>query len=107
MIHRVGENMMEWSHVMLLRGGLLQESGMVQKPRILVNSGRAEDSIRRTAMRGVFGVTGVASPGHAYRGISHEPRRAHCFSVKSGYVGAAQSKAPGLCGVMATAREAK
>ena len=44
MIHRVGENMMEWSHVMLLRGGLLQESGMVQKPRILVNSGRDESS---------------------------------------------------------------
>ena len=27
----------------------------------------AEGSIRRTAMRGVFGIAGVASPGHAHR----------------------------------------
>ena len=41
----------------------------------------AEGSIRRTVRRGVFGITGVASPGHAYKGISREPRRARCFSV--------------------------
>lgn len=41
----------------------------------------AEGSIRYTAMRGDTGIAGVASPGHAYQGISREPRRACCFSV--------------------------
>ena len=41
----------------------------------------AEGSIRRTVMRGVFGIAGVASPGHAYQGTSREPRRAACFSA--------------------------
>src|SRR5271167_3753152 len=40
----------------------------------------AEGSIRHTVRRGVFGITGVASPRHAYQGISREPRRAPCFS---------------------------
>lgn len=40
-----------------------------------------EGSIRHTEMRGVSGIAGVASPGHAYKGTSREPRRAHCFSV--------------------------
>ena len=40
----------------------------------------AEGSIRYTVMRGVSGIAGVASPGHAYKGISREPRRASCFS---------------------------
>lgn len=41
----------------------------------------AEGSIRRTATRGTAGIAGVSSPGHAYQGISREPRRASCFSV--------------------------
>ena len=40
-----------------------------------------EGSIRHTAMRGVSGVAGVASTGHAYPGTSREPRRAPCFSA--------------------------
>ena len=59
----------------------------------------AEDSIQHTVMRGGAGIAGVASPGHVYKGISREPRRAHCFSVTFGYVGAAQTKAPGLWSV--------
>jgi hypothetical protein len=42
---------------------------------------QAEGSIRRTAMRGVLGIAGVASPGHAYKGTFREPRRAPCFSA--------------------------
>ena len=41
----------------------------------------AEGSIRYAVMRGVAGIAGVASPRHAYQGISREPRRAPCFSV--------------------------
>ena len=41
----------------------------------------SEGSIRCTVMRGVAGIAGVASPGHAYKGLSREPRRASCFSV--------------------------
>ena len=41
----------------------------------------AEGSIRYAVTRGVAGIAGVASPGHAYQGISREPRRAPCFSV--------------------------
>lgn len=41
----------------------------------------AEGSIWRTVMRGAAGIAGVSSPGHAYKGISREPRRASCFSV--------------------------
>ena len=41
----------------------------------------AEGSIRHTVMRGVIGIAGVASPGHAYQGTSREPRRAPCFSA--------------------------
>jgi len=41
----------------------------------------AEGSIRRTVTRGAAGIAGVSSPGHAYKGISREPRRASCFSV--------------------------
>jgi hypothetical protein len=41
----------------------------------------AEGSIRYAVMRGVVGIAGVASPRHAYQGISREPRRAPCFSV--------------------------
>lgn len=52
----------------------------------------AEGSIRRTVMRGEAGITGVASPGHAYKGISREPRRARCFSVDWA-IGGAQPKA--------------
>ena len=51
----------------------------------------AEGTIRHTVMRGVFGIAGVASPGHAYQGISREPRRAPCFSAYLGS-GAAQPK---------------
>jgi len=36
----------------------------------------AEGSIRYAVMRGVAGIAGVASPRHAYQGISREPRRA-------------------------------
>jgi hypothetical protein len=50
-----------------------------------------EGSIRRTVMRGEAGIAGVASPGHAYKGISREPRRARCFSVEWA-VGDAQPK---------------
>ena len=42
---------------------------------------RAEGSIRHTDRRGVAGIAGVASAGHAYQGTSREPRRAPCFSV--------------------------
>ena len=41
----------------------------------------AEGSIRHTVMRGVIGIAGVASPGHAYQGTSREPRRAPCLSA--------------------------
>jgi hypothetical protein len=41
----------------------------------------AEGSTRHAVMRGVAGIAGVASPRHAYQGISREPRRAPCFSV--------------------------
>lgn len=40
-----------------------------------------EGSIWCTVMRGAAGIAGVVSPGHAYKGISREPRRARCFSV--------------------------
>jgi hypothetical protein len=40
----------------------------------------AEGSIRYAVMRGVAGIAGVASPRHAYQGISREPRRARYFS---------------------------
>ena len=40
----------------------------------------AEGSIRRTVTRGAARIAGVSSPGHAYKGISREPRRACCFS---------------------------
>ena len=52
---------------------------------------RAEGSIRYAVMRGAAGIAGVASPGHAYKGISREPRRASCFSVIWAF-GGAQSK---------------
>ena len=52
---------------------------------------RAEGSIRHTGMRGVVGIAGVASPGHAYQGTSREPRRAPCFSAYLG-AGATQPK---------------
>ena len=52
----------------------------------------AEGSIRYAVMRGVSGIAGVASPGHAYKGISREPRRASCFSVVWAF-GGAQPKA--------------
>lgn len=42
----------------------------------------AEGCIRRTVTRGAAGIAGVSSPGHAYKGISREPRRASCFSDK-------------------------
>jgi hypothetical protein len=51
-----------------------------------------EGSIRPTVMRGGVEVAGVASPGHAYKGISREPRRAPCFSGIWAQCGA-QSKA--------------
>jgi hypothetical protein len=51
----------------------------------------AEGSIWRTAMRGAFRIAGVASTGHAYQGISREPRRAPCLSAHLG-LGAAQPK---------------
>ena len=54
----------------------------------------AEGSIRRTVRRGVFGIAGVASPGHAYQGTSREPRRAPCLSAYLGS-GAAQPKDTG------------
>jgi hypothetical protein len=41
----------------------------------------AEGSIRHTGMRGVVGIAGVASTGHAYQGTFREPRRASCFSA--------------------------
>jgi hypothetical protein len=41
----------------------------------------AEGSIRHTGMRGVVGIAGVASTGHAYKGTFREPRRAPCFSA--------------------------
>jgi hypothetical protein len=50
-----------------------------------------EGSIRCTGMRGAAGIAGVASPGHAYKGISREPRRARCFSVDWA-IGGAQPK---------------
>jgi hypothetical protein len=40
----------------------------------------AEGSIRTTAMRGWPGVAGVPSPGHAFKGISREPRRSRYLS---------------------------
>jgi hypothetical protein len=51
----------------------------------------AEGSIRCAAMRGVAGIAGVASPGHAYQGTSREPRRVPCLSAHLGS-GAAQPK---------------
>ena len=51
----------------------------------------AEGSIRYAVMRGVAGIAGVASPRHAYQGISREPRRAPCLSAYLGS-GAAQPK---------------
>src|ERR1700730_3821863 len=42
---------------------------------------RAEGSIRHTDRRGVAGIAGVASTGHAYQGTFRGPRRAPCFSV--------------------------
>lgn len=39
-------------------------------------------------LRGVSGIAGVASPGHAYKGISREPRRASCFSDSWAFGGA-------------------
>jgi hypothetical protein len=41
----------------------------------------AEGSIRHTGMRGVVGIAGVASTGHACKGTFREPRRAPCFSA--------------------------
>jgi hypothetical protein len=41
----------------------------------------AEGSIQHTGMRGVVGIAGVASTGHAYQGTFREPRRAPCFSA--------------------------
>ena len=41
----------------------------------------AEGSIQHTGMRGVVGIAGVASTGHAYKGTFREPRRAPCFSA--------------------------
>ncbi len=52
----------------------------------------AEGSIRHAVMRGVAGIAGVASPGHAYKGISREPRRAPCFSA---YLGSGAARSPG------------
>jgi len=46
-------------------------------------------------LRGVSGIAGVASPGHAYKGISREPRRASCFSDSWALV-APNPKTPGL-----------
>src|SRR5271165_6916561 len=56
------------------------------------------DAVRRPG--GVAGIAGVASPGHAYQGISRETRRAPCFSA---YLGPAapNPKPPGLRGEMA------
>jgi hypothetical protein len=51
----------------------------------------AEGSIRCAVRRGVAGIAGVASPGHAYQGISREPRRAPCLSA-SWALGGAQAK---------------
>jgi hypothetical protein len=52
----------------------------------------AEGGIGDTVMRGVFGVAGVASPGHADQGTSREPRRARCFSAVIWARGDAQPK---------------
>jgi hypothetical protein len=41
----------------------------------------AEGCIRHTDMRGVYGIAGVASPGHACKGTTREPRIAPCFSA--------------------------
>ena len=46
----------------------------------------AQGSIRHTVMRGVSGVAGVASPGHAHQGTSREPRRAPYLSRSMGVV---------------------
>jgi hypothetical protein len=42
----------------------------------------AEGSIRTTEMRGCWGVAGVPSPGHAFKRIPREPRRAPYLSPK-------------------------
>ena len=49
---------------------------------------KAEGSTWRTVMRGVAGIAGVASPGHAYQGTSREPRRAPCLSAIWAFGGA-------------------
>jgi hypothetical protein len=51
----------------------------------------AEGNIRHTGMRGVVGIAGVASTGHAYKGTFREPRRAPCLSAYLG-LGVAQPK---------------
>ena len=60
----------------------------------------AEGSIRHTGMRGVVGIAGVASTGHAYKGTFREPRRAPCFSAIWA-PGGAQPKATRSPGVRA------
>ena len=57
----------------------------------------AEGSIRYAVTRGVAGIAGVASPGHAYQGISREPRRASCLSRQLGPV-TPNPKKPGPMG---------
>src|SRR5262245_60577340 len=54
----------------------------------------AEGSIHHNVKASCGGVTGVASPGHAYKGISRESRRALYFFVQLG-IGAAQSNSTG------------
>jgi hypothetical protein len=59
---------------------------------------RSEGSIRYAVMRGVAGIAGVASPGHACKGTFREPRRAPCFSANWAQV-SPNPKTPGLRGV--------
>ena len=55
----------------------------------------AEGSIRRTVMRGAFGIAGVASPGHAYEGFPMNPGELPA-SPLSGHLVAPIPKTPGL-----------
>ena len=57
----------------------------------------AEGSIRRTAMRGVFGIAGVASPGHAYEGFPMNPGELSA-SPLVGHLVTPKPKSPGLRG---------